>query len=182
MTVIYSVKAHHSKCGLGNTRVRSAVIVSTGDGSELAATLASSTGIGSASCVNRAFMEALSKSTPDVSELDGEALSIGRTLQAFSSLESLLVRGRQGYSQREGWQHCVIPHERYGWAYVPKGSADTLMRLEDEMPADLVATHVLCDVLGTKHDLLRKLGMDDALKLDAHLIASSLSLATEKRS
>lgn len=177
LTVLFNTKEHFSPAGLGTCRLRRADVPVNDDGSAFIASLGTCTRIGSASFIGgRAWLKALLDGTPDIGEVDG-VLALTTAMHSLDSLESLPRRNLASFDHRVGHEYALILTDDYGVAYVPKMAAAGLVRVEGDAHPALVHTHVLCNVLGTKHGLLGQLGMDDAVALDKRLIGNALERA-----
>ena len=176
LLVYFNSKVHFSRHGLGWTRLRRVTIPAKDNGGVFASSLATCTSIGTATCIDRDWMANLISATPVITELGSGAFRLAQIAQALESLESIPLRNFSGYSRLHGWEHCCISHPDYGFCYVPKALATSLVQADAEMDESLRFTHQLFDVLATKHQLLRELGMSNAIALDHRLIANTLEM------
>lgn len=169
----------HSRIGLGNIRLTLTSIDVRDDGSQLAESVAMSTGMGRElqwNC-NRELVEKLLSSTPAYVSVREQADALAHLINDLDMLTIMPLKRLGGCVGTE-WYHCAVPHEsQYGWCYLPKGVAPSLPSLEAaELPHFMADTHRVVDVLKAKHRIMRELGFESAIEQDNVSIARSLKL------
>jgi hypothetical protein len=180
LNIIFNATSFHSPVGLGNTRLKLARVPVKDDGDALAATLSTCTSIEGARYLDKEFVEQLVAEASDASDV-ADHYEIVQTIHSLNSLESISRRRLATYDHVHGYEHCIIAAGKYGHALVPKSQAAPLLEAEGEPPDALRFTHVLCDVLGTKHALMQSLGLAAAIETDNHLIGNSLKMLEASR-
>ncbi len=99
------------------------------------------------------------------------------------ALATLSNQTRSTFSARDRLpdkRFVVIAGEEYGTAYVPSGIADGFVKL-DGGEESLRFTHQFVDLLETKHQLFKALGLDAYIERDNKCIANGLESAERSR-
>lgn len=174
ITLIKAVTGNFSPLGLGTVELVMSSLLDNADHGALAGALAGCPHLGRGASLDRGAMYALVQNVPDKAAVK-EALGIEKALGALYGLNNTTKLHEKRAHQDPRFLHSIIIPEGaladgsdYGLAYVPKGMADGLKMVErGHMFSE---THVLCDLLGQKHQLFRQLGFEEAIALDLRLI------------
>lgn len=185
LTIASAHRGDFSPLGLGTVMFAlSSLPLGSTTASDLASIAGSSTGVGSAQTINRAWMHELLEDTPERSDCASAALAVERTARALDQAKALprtTLSAYRGTSDR--WQNMAIcpgmgMPDHYGLAFIPNDSAEHLLAVQGrpfgEAYRELELSHVLCDLLTTKRPLMLALGFHEAVTLDKKLVANAL--------
>lgn len=186
VTVASVQRGDLSAAGLGAVSlVLSDLQIGSSTASDIAAIAGNSINLGSAQTVDRAWLHAIIEETPERALCRGTAQKIegiARSLEQARQLPRTTL-GAYRSMQDHRWEGMTIAlgfshPDAYGIAFVPKANAEHLIRATAdavcEAHRDLEPSHVLIDLLKTKHELMRELGFTQAVELDQRTILNAL--------
>lgn len=184
LTIASAHRGDFNPLGLGTVMFAlSSLPLGSTTASDLSAIAGSSTAVGSAQSINRAWMHETLEDTPERAVCASAALAVERTARALDQAKALprtTLNAYRGMSDHrwQGMAICPGVTEHYGLAYIPNDCAEHLLAVEGkpfgEAYRELEPSHVLVDLLATKRSLMLALGFLEAVELDKKLVGNAL--------
>lgn len=188
VTLLKAALGNFSPYGLGTIDLQLSTLPALPvlDAGVLAGALAGCPHLGRGSYLDRGAVFNLMRDVPDKLAVR-ESREIEQILQAFESVKGSRKINMSRFQADPNYRHSsIMPNEMqgddedYGLLWVPKGSEQALNVVERTHPV-LSDTHTLVDLLGTKHQLMRRLGFDEAIELDLRLIQNRAEYDEQQR-
>lgn len=174
-TLIKAVDGNFSPLGLGTVELVQTTLMGAPEHDALAEALSGCPHMGRAMTLDNGAMRVLLENVPNKTAVQEEAANVEQAIAALYALNSSvkLHESRAKADPRIAFA-VIIPAGAtadgpdYGLVFVPKNMAAGLKVVDREHA--FADSHVLCDLLGQKHELMERLGFTKAIELDKRLL------------